>query len=555
VALQYSGAGNLVASDGGFVYSRDAGDGLLGVNTVGGSTSTGRLALTDLHTDVVGTVTATGAALSGSATYDPLGNPVGALTRLGNLGYQSEYTDPGSGQVNMAARCYNPATGQFISKDSVAVNPVGNSAAANPFAYVADDPMIGTDPSGHCSWWNPVCDAKAVVHAAVQVVTPVVHAVSDFVEDDIIRPAEHFYQAYVAPVVHAVVHVATTVVHRVRDAYHRTVQRVRSYVHRQVARVTTVVRRVTKAATHVVKTAYHAAAKATKTAATFVKNHAATIISFAVSTVAFMGCEAALGALTAGVGAVAGAVVCGAFAGMVGGLVDQGAKCLGGQKGACSAGSFVKAGIIGGVVGAAGGALGGVGGKLLGKLAPKALDVLGGLFGRGASEAADAAATDGAEAAAGAETRAATESAQSSVDNAGQAAKTAERPGALKPSESGSPYKHLPGRPNPKDLRAGTGTPREMPDVPEDGDPNEAQDAADWVKETGETGFKALPPRPGAINAEVPMPAGPGPVITKMDHEAPVGSEILGLVLGAAALKRAIGIVVKRVLGRIASRG
>ncbi len=111
---------------------------------------------------------------------------------------------------------------------------------------------------------------------------------------------------------------------------------------------------------------------------------------------------------------------------MVGGLVDQGAKCIDGQKGACSVGSFVKSGLIGGVVGAAGGALGSLGGKLVGQLAPKALDAVGGLFGRGASEAADSSATGAAESGLGAETREATQSAESGADNPGEAAKSAD---------------------------------------------------------------------------------------------------------------------------------
>lgn len=562
VALQYSGAGNLVASDGGFVYSRDATGGLLGVNTAGGSTSTGRLALTDLHTDVVGTFAANGSILSGSTTYDPLGNTIGTNSRLGNLGYQSEYTDPTLGQVNMAARWYNPATGQFISKDTVQVNPVGNSAAANPFAYAGDDPMTGTDPSGH---WSLFSAAKSAWHATTNAVSSAWNAASsyvssawnsayDFVQDDIIRPAEHIYQAYVAPVVNTVVHKATAIVHKVKDVYHRTVRRVTTYVHKQVARAKAAVRHVTKAATHVVKTAYHAAAKATKTAATFVKNHAATIVSFAVSTVAFMGCEAALGAVTGGVGAIAGATVCGAFSGMVGGLVDQAAKCIGGTKGSCSPGSFVKAGVTGLVVGAATGALGGVGGKLLGKLAPKALDVFGGLFGKGAAEAADAGATDGAEAAGEAETHAATESAQSSVDNAGAAAKTAEKP---KSEDIARSVRRAvdPSRPKPEDLRAGTGVAREMPEAPEVGDPNEASDAAEWVEKTGDAGYNALPPRPGAVHAEVAVPSGPSPVIRQAETELPVGSEMLGVALFVAAAKKGGGIVVKGIVRRLTSGG
>ena len=49
----------------------------------------------------------------------------------------------------MGARWYDPGTGQFTTRDTTAVNPVPDPAAANPFAYAGNDPMTGTDPSGH----------------------------------------------------------------------------------------------------------------------------------------------------------------------------------------------------------------------------------------------------------------------------------------------------------------------------------------------------------------------------------------------------------------------
>lgn len=145
--LSYSGTGNLVASDGTTTYSRYANGALLGEATAGSSA----LIWTDQHTDVVGTFTSTGTALSGIKSYDPLGN---VLTNTGttaslSAGYQSEWTDASTGEVNMAARWYNPAAGQFTSKDTVANSAVPNTANANPFGYAAGSPLDGTDPSGH----------------------------------------------------------------------------------------------------------------------------------------------------------------------------------------------------------------------------------------------------------------------------------------------------------------------------------------------------------------------------------------------------------------------
>lgn len=454
--LQYSGTDNQVAADGQFQYSRNVDGSVVGLRAAGAAASTGQLVVTDLHSDVVGTLGSSSAVLTGTATYDPLGNVVGTKTTAGNLGYQSEYTDPTTSQVNMAARWYNPAVGQFTSKDTFETDPAANPAAANPFAYIGDNPMVGTDPSGHCSWYNVVCGVKK----AASGVSSAVSIGARYVQDDIIRPAMSVYRAYVAPVVRAAVHRAKKILHRVNDVYHHVVHTFKRYVSRQYHRARAAVHRVLHAAAHVVKTAYHAvkrAAKATGRAVTkaakatghavvsatkasgkYLKSHAAAITSLVVSTVVFAGCEAALTAGSAGTLSVPGAIACGAAAGAAAALVEQGFKCGSGQKGACSLKSFATAGIEGGAAGALGGVLGGLGGKLLGKVAPKALDALGGLFGRGSSEVAEAGANDAVDSAAESEGRsAASQASHSSADDPAEAAATSERPTAGRESGSG----------------------------------------------------------------------------------------------------------------------
>src|SRR6266542_4153155 len=85
----YSGLGNTLAADGAAKYTRDEDDDLVGVAAGASQTH----AWTDQHTDVVGLLTATGTALTGSTTYDPLGRIVATNGMLGNLGYQSSWTD------------------------------------------------------------------------------------------------------------------------------------------------------------------------------------------------------------------------------------------------------------------------------------------------------------------------------------------------------------------------------------------------------------------------------------------------------------------------------
>ena len=52
---------------------------------------------------------------------------------LGSLGYQSEWTDAGTGRVNMHARWYNPDTGQFDTRDTSSNSPVPDSINANRY--------------------------------------------------------------------------------------------------------------------------------------------------------------------------------------------------------------------------------------------------------------------------------------------------------------------------------------------------------------------------------------------------------------------------------------
>ncbi|MFD6583665.1 RHS repeat-associated core domain-containing protein [Streptomyces sindenensis] len=71
-----------------------------------------------------------------------------ASTRAPALGYQSGWTDPGNGDVNMAARWYQPGSGAFTSRDTWLLGP-SPAAQANRHVYANSDPVNGTDPTGH----------------------------------------------------------------------------------------------------------------------------------------------------------------------------------------------------------------------------------------------------------------------------------------------------------------------------------------------------------------------------------------------------------------------
>jgi RHS repeat-associated protein len=167
--FSYSGAGNVLASDGTNTYTRTPEGSLVGIGAAGGGSAV--LAYTDQHDDVVGNFTATGTSLTSSTAYDPLGNVAATTGQVGKLGFQSGWTDGATGKVDMGSRWYNPAAGQFQNKDTVTNDPIPNSAAANPFAYVDDNPLTRTDPTGHSWWgdaWNGVKSVAKTVWHGVQ---------------------------------------------------------------------------------------------------------------------------------------------------------------------------------------------------------------------------------------------------------------------------------------------------------------------------------------------------------------------------------------------------
>ncbi|HET9173514.1 MAG TPA: RHS repeat-associated core domain-containing protein [Actinospica sp.] len=146
-ALTYDGMTREVASDSSATYSRDPAGDLVGVDAaVGGHT----LALNDQHDDLSGLFTAAGASLSGSTTYSPWGQQAASTGTAVQIGYQGQWTDPQSGQVNMGSRFYQPGTGAFTSVDTYTGAQGGKAAVSdNLYAYGDDNPVTVTDPTGH----------------------------------------------------------------------------------------------------------------------------------------------------------------------------------------------------------------------------------------------------------------------------------------------------------------------------------------------------------------------------------------------------------------------
>ncbi|MEU9866167.1 LamG-like jellyroll fold domain-containing protein, partial [Streptomyces sp. NPDC047971] len=238
-SFTYSGVGNDVASDGVTSYSRNADGSLLGVKT----SASAVLVLTDLHDDVVAQFTDSAEALTGSRTYSPFGKVNETTGMTGSLGYQSGWTDPETAKVNMAARWYSPQTGQFNSRDTVALSPLPTSVTANRYAYADANPMTATDPTGH---WPSFVDKawKKVTKKVRKTVNSTVKKVKSVAK----RTAK------------AVRKVAKTVKRTVKKAIRKTYRAVR----KSVRFVRDSVRKIKRYVKHTIKRVRHAVVRVGK---------------------------------------------------------------------------------------------------------------------------------------------------------------------------------------------------------------------------------------------------------------------------------------------------
>jgi len=104
--------------------------------------------------------------------------PYGGL-RLGQAStLPTDYTftgqrlDAGTGLYLMGARWYDPRIGRWISADTVVPEP-GNPQALNHYAYVYNNPLRYTDPSGHFPWLLiPVLAAIPIIIASSSAYPP-----------------------------------------------------------------------------------------------------------------------------------------------------------------------------------------------------------------------------------------------------------------------------------------------------------------------------------------------------------------------------------------------
>jgi RHS repeat-associated protein len=100
------------------------------------------------HHDQLGSVrllTDSAGAPCATYTFDPYGNIAGTTPTeqvTNPFQFAGEYRDAESGLYYLRARYYDPGTGQFLSRDPLV------ATTREPYAYVGDNPLNLTDPSG-----------------------------------------------------------------------------------------------------------------------------------------------------------------------------------------------------------------------------------------------------------------------------------------------------------------------------------------------------------------------------------------------------------------------
>jgi RHS repeat-associated protein len=113
------------------------------------------------------TVLAQGGSVAGATRY----LPYGAIRWESGLWstdrrFTGQRWEASLGLYDYKARFYDPILGRFLQPDPIVPEP-GNPQALNRYAYVYNNPLRYTDPSGHCPWC--VVIAKTLLQTAVDV--------------------------------------------------------------------------------------------------------------------------------------------------------------------------------------------------------------------------------------------------------------------------------------------------------------------------------------------------------------------------------------------------